>query len=234
MRGALDALPANARVRLVSSFSTARFHQGYSDTDAFRDVLARQGQVRNHQHLHAKVYIFDEHSAVITSANLTVAGLRRNWEYGVVLRDTELVGGAIADFEELWDTYEGADISSEVLDTIDEIIADLPTPPRAARVVEEAVLSAQVDEPEMILQEAAGVIASRLTGWKRAVFEVLNEIESDIFTLQDDVYRFVPRLAQQYPDNENIKAKIRQQLQFLRDIGLLKFLGKGRYRKLWT
>ncbi|HDT15115.1 MAG TPA: hypothetical protein ENN55_02790 [Firmicutes bacterium] len=32
-----------------------------------------------------------------------------------------------------------------------------------------------------------------------------------------------------HPENRNIKPKIRQQLQFLRDKGYLYFEGKGRY-----
>jgi type II restriction enzyme len=33
-----------------------------------------------------------------------------------------------------------------------------------------------------------------------------------------------------HPQNRNIEAKIRQQLQMLRDHGLIEFLGNGRYR----
>jgi len=33
-------------------------------------------------------------------------------------------------------------------------------------------------------------------------------------------------------ENKNIEAKIRQQLQFLRDKGFIEFLGRGKYRKV--
>ena len=36
-------------------------------------------------------------------------------------------------------------------------------------------------------------------------------------------------LAEQYPNNNNVKAKIRQQLQVLRDAGILTFLTPGHY-----
>jgi type II restriction enzyme len=36
-----------------------------------------------------------------------------------------------------------------------------------------------------------------------------------------------------YPTNQHITDKIRQQLQFLRDLGLVEFLGDGKYKKLW-
>jgi type II restriction enzyme len=46
----------------------------------------------------------------------------------------------------------------------------------------------------------------------------------------DDVYRFEQRLGALYPGNNNVRPKIRQQLQVLRDHGYLEFLGRGRYR----
>ena len=33
-----------------------------------------------------------------------------------------------------------------------------------------------------------------------------------------------------HPENKHIKDKIRQQLQFLRDRGYLKFINKGKYK----
>ncbi len=52
------------------------------------------------------------------------------------------------------------------------------------------------------------------------------------FTL-DDMYGFEARLAGLYPGNSNVRPKIRQQLQVLRDAGLVAFLGGGRYRLVW-
>jgi len=42
-------------------------------------------------------------------------------------------------------------------------------------------------------------------------------------------YRFERELAALYPRNHNLRPKIRQQLQVLRDAGLLKFEGQGTY-----
>ena len=38
-------------------------------------------------------------------------------------------------------------------------------------------------------------------------------------------------LAGKHPDNHHIKDKIRQQLQMLRDNGIIEFIGRGHYRK---
>ncbi len=47
--------------------------------------------------LHAKVYVADEQRAIVTSANLTTAGLDRNAEYGVFTDAVELAGQINAD-----------------------------------------------------------------------------------------------------------------------------------------
>lgn len=72
--------------------------------------------------------------------------------------------------------------------------------------------------------------------WTTAVMNCIEELpvrQGQRFTL-DDVYGFEEELAEMYPDNRHIRAKIRQQLQVLRDQGVLEFLGDGEYRLKWT
>ena len=45
-----------------------------------------------------------------------------------------------------------------------------------------------------------------------------------------DVYAFAAQLQELHPDNRHVPDKIRQQLQVLKDLGLVEFLGGGRYR----
>ncbi|MEW5941507.1 MAG: phospholipase D-like domain-containing protein, partial [Chloroflexota bacterium] len=47
--------------------------------------------------LHAKIYIADSSLALVTSANLTLGGLRENYEYGVLIRELSTVGTLQAD-----------------------------------------------------------------------------------------------------------------------------------------
>ena len=67
-------------------------------------------------------------------------------------------------------------------------------------------------------------------GWLLDVLYCINRIKSIDFTLQD-IYKFAEELKLKYINNNNIEAKIRQQLQLLRDKGFIEFLGQGRYRK---
>lgn len=68
-------------------------------------------------------------------------------------------------------------------------------------------------------------------GWLFDVLNCVNAIASDEFTI-DKIYEFEPLLSAKHPENNNVKAKIRQQLQFLRDRGYIKFLDRGQYRKI--
>ena len=66
-------------------------------------------------------------------------------------------------------------------------------------------------------------------GW---LLDILNCIEQldETFTLKQ-VYKFVEILKSKHPSNNNVEAKIRQQLQFLRDQGIIEFTSRGNYRK---
>ena len=48
----------------------------------------------------------------------------------------------------------------------------------------------------------------------------------------ENVYSFEPELTKLYPGNRHIKDKIRQQLQVLRDRGLLKQPSRGLWQRL--
>ena len=70
-------------------------------------------------------------------------------------------------------------------------------------------------------------------GWGADVWSCVQrlraETRSTTFTLQAFYSRFVDELRARYPENNNVDAKIRQQLQVLRDGGVLQFLGAGSY-----
>ena len=66
-------------------------------------------------------------------------------------------------------------------------------------------------------------------GWLLDVLMCVEKIKQAEFSLED-VYAFEGYLKAKHPYNNNVKAKIRQQLQFLRDKGVLDFVGRGQYR----
>jgi type II restriction enzyme len=72
---------------------------------------------------------------------------------------------------------------------------------------------------------------SESRGWLADVLACVREIRKPEFNLRD-VYVFEDRLGALHKDNRNVRPKIRQQLQVLRDRGVLEFLARGKYRML--
>ena len=66
-------------------------------------------------------------------------------------------------------------------------------------------------------------------GWLSDVLACVRKLEKIEFTLSE-VYSFEEMLKQMHPKNKHIRAKIRQQLQILRDKGILEFVERGKYR----
>ncbi|MEQ1950343.1 DpnI domain-containing protein [Mesorhizobium yinganensis] len=72
---------------------------------------------------------------------------------------------------------------------------------------------------------------AEMRGWLIEVMKCVDMFGDREFEI-NEIYEFAPMLARRYPDNNNVKPKIRQQLQVLRDSGYLKFVSRGRYRRI--
>jgi type II restriction enzyme len=68
-------------------------------------------------------------------------------------------------------------------------------------------------------------------GWTLDVLNVVRSLNKTEFSLSD-VYERADELSRLHPNNAHVRDKIRQQVQVLRDLGLLAFLDRGRYRFL--
>jgi type II restriction enzyme len=67
-------------------------------------------------------------------------------------------------------------------------------------------------------------------GWLLDILACIEKIPKQTFTLRD-IYAFETHLQAIHPENHFVRDKIRQQLQVLRDKGLVKFIARGRYTK---
>jgi hypothetical protein len=96
-------------LQVVTRFSLADFCAGVSDMSALRVLVEAGAEIRGVRHLHAKLYLFGKHRAIVTSANLTQAGLQRNHEFGFISDDRGVTQECRRYFKRLWDTA-GADL----------------------------------------------------------------------------------------------------------------------------
>lgn len=214
--------PKNVKVDILTSFKLANFYRRSSDLEALRNFVQNNMTVKNLTSLHAKVYIFDKQKTIITSANLTNNGLRNNYEYGILINDPIQTQKVFEEFSTVFNSEDVSIVTKNILDETDAILEKIPRyKPVKFDVADDDLFDAgtQYIEPS-------------LAGWTLDIFRVLKEVSSETFSL-NDVYKFRSHIQNLHPQNHHIDDKIRQQLQVLRDRGLVEFLGKGNYRKLW-
>jgi len=126
-------------------------------------------------------------------------------------------------------------ITEEIIRKASQILQSVPKERKPKFELKDKELFKRVSEEDIEVDRYEGGIESinqNLTGWVKDVFIVLNENPNDVLKL-NDIYKYEDRLKLLHPRNQYVKDKIRQQLQVLRDLGLLQFLDRGVYRKLW-
>lgn len=219
----------SSRIDLITSFKLMSIYSGSLDVSAIENIIDNKGTVKNFPKLHSKIYIFDDEKAIVTSGNLTYGGLMRNFEYGLYIDDISFVKDIVNDFNFLSNDEKTGIVKKSDLETVKSILDKIP------KAVSHRQPTFEIETPEEnldVIMTAVESIIDSLTGWKLEVFKCANTIPRQIFTL-NEMNEFENHLKTIYPTNQHITDKIRQQLQFLRDLGLIEFLGDGKYKKLW-
>lgn len=91
-----------------------------------------------------------------------------------------------------------------------------------------------LEDKEIVISESKKIsslytIDSEGAKWRTEILKIIDKLNCE-FTLQE-VYNNEIQLQSIFPNNNHIKEKIRQQLQFIRDDGILIFQGDGKYIK---
>lgn len=220
--------------RYINSFKLAHFHTGASDLEALRILRKENCTQKSVHNLHAKLFIFDS-AAVVTSGNLTPGGLTNNVEFGVLVQG-ETAEELKRDYLEIFDNRDYPEITPDIVDKADAILRSVPAEKRPRINVSEKELFKGAIDDESTAEKFAGgsdSILSILSPWEKDVFRCLSKIHGDVFTLAE-VYYFDDHLGELHPRNRHVRDKIRQQLQYLRSLGLVEFVKPGVYRKLWV
>lgn len=177
---------------------------------------------------HPKMYLIrglETESVVVGSSNLTNGGLSGNAEANIFIKgalNSEIFSDAEESYLRL--KFDGRRTPNPQFLAVYEEKSRLNTS-RNKQVGELASLFA-IEHGFAELPKPKPT-TSDLTGWLKLVYESIPEGE---FT-NDDIYKHQDRFQARYPANQNIQAKIRQQLQVLRDIGLIEPLSRGVWQK---
>jgi type II restriction enzyme len=105
----------------------------------------------------------------------------------------------------------------------------IPADARIPVVKETVVISAVVVRERFRRVKPLAEIKVEQRGWTLDVLNAIRRLGKTEFTTNDS-YSFARELEGLHPDNRHVKDKIRQQLQVLRDLGLLLHLERGLWR----
>jgi hypothetical protein len=110
-------------LRVITRFHLGDFSDGVSDLGALRLLLENRADIRGVRNLHAKVYLFGNCRAIVTSANLTEAALRRNHEFGFVTEEAGIISRCGQYFDDLW-RRAGPNLTLDRLTAWEEKVTD--------------------------------------------------------------------------------------------------------------
>lgn len=107
-------------INILTKFDSVSLSYGSLDVTAIEKFCDEYPQttVSHLSGLHAKVYVADDHSAIITSGNLTKAALTENFEYGVYVSDRHHVAKISNSLRAL--KIRSTEISSELMSELEE------------------------------------------------------------------------------------------------------------------
>lgn len=97
----VSALP-NIKLQVITRYNLQDFYDGVSDIGALRRLLDNKAEIKGIRRLHTKLYLFDNGKVILSSANLTNGGMRKNHEFGVLIDDADAFRECESYFNYLW------------------------------------------------------------------------------------------------------------------------------------
>jgi type II restriction enzyme len=107
-------------------------------------------------------------------------------------------------------------------------LSNIPMDARIALIEKGHILSRASVRAKYRRIQPISRLAPEQRGWLLDVLTTVRSLQRRHFSLKD-VYGDVLRLSSLHPENHHVEEKARQQLQRLRDLGFLQFLGNGNY-----
>ena len=108
------------------------------------------------------------------------------------------------------------------------LLTEIPSDARISLVVNGEPANPKFARKQYARVRPLGKLRPEMRGWTLDVLNLIRSLHKQTFTLAD-AYTLEPHLASLHPANRHVRDKIRQQLQILRDLGLLHFLSPGQY-----
>ena len=180
-------------ITTFTDFSSDAIANASLDVAALRKLsnASQENRVYSVSGLHAKVFVADEHSAIITSGNLTTGGLKRNVEYGVRIDETKLVRQIREDILHL--VQEARLLDPNKFDALEKQEQQL----REVKASAEIAFKKALRQFANVLQEAFVVPMSKDNKYARFSDAIETLLSSNGPTLTKDMYE---PIRQRVPD----------------------------------
>ncbi len=230
LSAAAARLSPKVATTLLTRTDLRDFGLGSSDIEAVCGIARQGGKILSLAGLHAKVYVIDNERALVTSANATRSGMTRNWECGVALDDPS----EIEDLARLVLRGFGSSQSPQAwgLGEIELLRGPVQALRKLLPPIKKLLKLELITFPPIELNpESQREFLSGFSGWTKLGLEGMLSQPKDFFTLESFVATCKPLVAARFPRNKFVREQLRKQLQRLRDLGLVEFLGGGNYRR---
>lgn len=109
------------------------------------------------------------------------------------------------------------------------LLSQIAADGKIAMICEGSPVSEEKVRDEFSRIKKLAEVPPSVRGWTLDVLRAVRRLGKSHFSL-GDVYDFESELQIAHPLNRNVRPKIRQQLQVLRDLGLIEFAMRGTYR----
>jgi HKD family nuclease len=181
---------------------------------------------------HPKLYLLRANESTVSivgSSNLTEGGLKKNIEINAVISG-DILDDAIADS---YSSYNRLKFNGDKVMPDAEYVEMYAQATTETKAIQRRITR---ESPRQILRAFAEKTKSLrrpkptsrdIVGWPKLVYDALPKGEFS----NEQIYTYADVFQQRYPGNQSIRAKIRQQLQILRDMDLIEHLGAGRWRR---
>lgn len=184
---------------------------------------------------HPKIYIIRGAANVLVSigsSNLTAGGLRDNVEVNAIIKAKirdEIVSDVYGLYNRLKSQQYKFEPDAEYIEEYEKLYKIVQK--KNKQILQKPEIKSKIielKEKESTLLKPA-LTVDDLFGWQKLVYERIPEVE--VFRTSD-MYDYELEFQKYYPANKHIRDKIRQILQQLRDIKILKHISEDKWSKI--
>lgn len=187
--------PHSVRLDLLTNLDERSLSDGLVDSAALSWLCEEvpQTTVRHLRHLHAKAYVADSHTAIVTSANLTQGGLWRNYELGVAITEPQEVADISSDLQEYGQF--GVLVPAEALTELDDLAHE-------AREYKKVSDKSHAGDAKREYDKALDNISKRLTELRTETEEFTINPQASTTAKFSDAVRYILKRNGPLPTNE--------------------------------